>query len=617
MVFKSKKILSESVKKDLNHPGPGDYISQSINTKSFNYQKFSSTSRENFYPKNLNPGPGYYFKNNQNQNLIKPNKNKKHKTLIEKYEELFSDINNNINNNPENKNLEEKLGFNTKAIRFIVSKDKISQPGPGQYFSEVNKYYQENFINKLSDTYKSRKGTRNKNKENFTLIPSIPSKDQKYGFSILQDGNIVRKKDPNFSKTFTGEKGDTVGPGSYNTEKDNELYKSRPKWTISKDLKSTMSLLSTNLSENSRLLDSSNLISSITANKFLVDDNMKVKELTSYNISSNSFISSSNTNILNAFNKSDKEFKNKNFYFKRIPLYFTSNGFFKKGKKEIKKKKATRLSFEINSIPGPGFYIDRFKNSSFNYKSKPENLQFFGSNVKRFNYKNDTKDGRDIGDSEETKRLRHIKELPIPFSSSEDRFKSSYISKEKTTIPGPNQYIPKKMEKIRTFSNFTHFGSGEKRFSHNEFKIKKDTPGPGTYNPEKIKSHINTKKMIKSNDFKKDEHYTDRINYKIKTIEFENNKKVSSTNLKNVSFYRTNSNPHLKKSLSCRNIIPPPGLYYVDKIYKSEQVNPPFNSSSNKSPVIFSSNLNFVGPGQYKKDSYFDWNIKTFNGTFI
>ena len=58
--------------------------------------------------------------------------------------------------------------------------------------------------------------------------------------------------------------------------------------------------------------------------------------------------------------------------------------------------------------------------------------------------------------------------------------------------------------------------------------------------------------MIKSNDFKKDEHYTDRINYKIKTIEFENNKKVSSTNLKNVSFYRTNSNPHLKKSLSCR-----------------------------------------------------------------
>ena len=74
MVFKSKKLLSESVKKDLNHPGPGDYISQSINTKSFNYQKFSSTSRENFYPKNLNPGPGYYFKNNQNQNLIKPNK---------------------------------------------------------------------------------------------------------------------------------------------------------------------------------------------------------------------------------------------------------------------------------------------------------------------------------------------------------------------------------------------------------------------------------------------------------------------------------------------------------------------------------------------------------------
>ena len=619
MVFKSKKILSEEIKKDLKHPGPGDYIPQTINKKIFPNKKHSSTNRDNFYHKNLNPGPGYYFKNEKNQNQKDSNnhnnKNRKSKSLVEKYEELFSDISN-INNNTENKNIKEKLGFNTKAIRFTVSKDKIKQPGPGQYFTEINKFYHKNFLNKLNENYKPRKITRNKNKETSTLIPSIPSKDQKYGFNILEDGNITIKKSPNFSKTFTGEKGDSVGPGSYNTDINNELHKSRPKWTISKEMKSTMSLLSTNLSENSKLLDNSNLISSITANKFLVDDNMKVKELSPYNISSNTFLSSSNTNILNVFNKSDnKDIKDKNLLFKRIPLYFTSNGFFKKEKKELKKKKDSRLSFEINTTPGPGFYIDRFKNSSFNFKSVPENFQFFGSNGQRFNYKDEIKDERDIGDSEELKRLKHIKELKIPFSSSEERFKISYISAEKSLTPGPNLYIPKKLERIKSFSNYTNFGSCAKRFLQNSFNWKKFIPGPGTYNPEKIKSHINTRKMIETNYNKKDEIYLDKINYKLKTIEFENNKKASSTNLKNVSFYTTY--PRLKKSNSCTNIIPDPGAYYVDKVYKSEQVNAPFHSSSDKTPVIFSSNINRVGPGQYLKDSYFDWNKKTFNSTFI
>ena len=171
------------------------------------------------------------------------------------------------------------------------------------------------------------------------------------------------------------------------------------------------------------------------------------------------------------------------------------------------------------------------------------------------------------------------------------------------------------MERIKSFSNYTNFGSCAKRFFQNSFNWKKFIPGPGTYNPEKIKSHINTRKMIEANYNKKDEIYLDKINYKLKTIEFENNKKASSTNLKNVSFYTTY--PRLKKSNSCTNIIPDPGAYYVDKVYKSEQVNAPFHSSSDKTPVIFSSNINRVGPGQYLKDSYFDWNKKTFNSTFI
>ena len=619
MVFKSKKETSEIIKKDLYHPGPGDYLPITIKNKS--NQKFSSTGRENFYPRNFNPGPGQYFKIEKPKNKKpekKSNKETKSKINFENIKELFED------SDTDDKKPEEKLGFNIKAIRFISSKDKIEQPGPGKYFPDINKFYKTNFINKIKYNYKPRKV--NKNQAKYKLIPSIPSKDQKYGFNILEDGNIVPKKAPNFNQTFTGVKGDTVGPGSYEMDKSNELYKTRPKWTISRDTKSTFSLLSTNLSDNSRFLDNSNLLSSITANKFFIDDNLKIKELSTYNVSSNSFASHSNSNYFNNLNKSENEheliekLKNKNFYFKRIPLSYTSNGFFNKEKKENRKKKFSRLTFKINTNPGPGFYIDRFKNSSFNCKSVPESYQFFGSNSKRFNYKNILKDERDTinsADEREEIKQKKIKQLLTPFSTSEEKLKPPYILIEKSSMPSPANYFPQKIKKIKSFSNFMKFGSSAKRFiEKKEVKWKKEVPGPGTYNPEKIKSHINTRKMIKTNDYinNKNEIYIDRLNYKIKTIEFENYKKSSLTNLKVATFYRTN--PTLKESNSCKNINPPPGLYYVDKLYKPKQIIPPFNSSSSKQLVLFPSKTINVGPGQYKNDSYFDWNKKTFNITF-
>ena len=625
MVFKSKKITSEILQKDLNHPGPGDYIPQTINKKLFSHQKFSSTSRENFYPKNFNPGPGHYFKKEkekpQKQKAeIKANKdnNSKSKINFEKIQELLND------NNIDDKKPEEKLGFNIKAIRFISSKDKIEQPGPGQYFPEINKFYKTDFINKINYKYKPRKANRNQDK--YKLIPSIPSKDQKYGFNILEDGNIVPKKAPNFNQTFTGLKGDSVGPGSYEMDKSNEIYKSSPKWTISRDTKSTFSLLSTNLSDNSRFLDNSNLLSTITANKFFIDDNFNVKEFSPYNISKNSFVSLSNTNHFNNFDKSDNDyeiiekFKNKNFNFKRIPLSFNNNGFYNKERKENRKKKISRLAFAINTNPGPGFYIDRFKNSSFNCTSVPESFQFFGSNSKRFNYNYYSKDGKDtINTTDEIEEIKakKIKHKSIPFMTSEEKLKPSSILIEKSLIPGPDQYFPQKIKKIKSFSNFMKFGSNVKRFiEKKEFKWKKEIPGPGMYNPEKIKGHIKTRKMIKANDIinNKNELYIDRLNYKLKTIEHENNKKSSLTNLKIATFYRTN--PTSKNSQSCKNINPPPGLYYVDKLYKYRQIIPPFSSSAKKQLVLSTSKINKVGPGQYKNDSYFDWNKKTFNITF-
>ena len=216
-----------------------------------------------------------------------------------------------LNENTISENFGEKLGFKTTAKRF-KDNDFIT-PGPGAYFPLINKFYSTNFIKKLKYNFKPRQIVHNKYEHN--LIPSIPSKTQKYGFNILDDGKIVPKKAPNFNQTFTGEKGDTVGPGYYELKLNNEL-------------------VSTNYSDNDKFFNnnSSNLLSSITANKFYVDDNLNIKESSPYNISNYSFNSKysysnsqHNWNNLNInINKIDKEYnKSDNLNinkFKRIPL---------------------------------------------------------------------------------------------------------------------------------------------------------------------------------------------------------------------------------------------------------------------------------------------------------
>ena len=624
MVFKSKKETSEPLKKNMANPGPGEYIPQTLKKKYFIKKKLSNyknneINNNTFYSRNTNPGPGEYFQND-----------------IPKYKK-FEMISNNekpkifLNENTISENFGEKLGFKTTAKRF-KDNDFIT-PGPGAYFPLINKFYSTNFIKKLKYNFKPRQIVRNKYEHN--LIPSIPSKTQKYGFNILDDGKIVPKKAPNFNQTFTGEKGDTVGPGYYELKLNNELYKSSPQWTIAKEGKGSTSLVSTNYSDNDKFFNnnSSNLLSSITANKFYVDDNLNIKESSPYNISNYSFNSNysysnsqHNWNNLNInINKIDKEYNisdNLNINkFKRIPLTNIFHTRYNKINDENIKKDASRTFFKLNNNPGPGCYIDIFKSSSFNYAIIPENQQFFGSNSKRFNYKTKSMNDMNINhiynqeNQKENKRIKikKIKELSPPFSSSEERFKSSYIFNEKASYPSPFNYYPNKIKKAKSFSNFNKFGTNEIRFIvKKEIKMKNEIPGPGTYDPEQIKSHINTKKMILTNEYNnKIDVYKNDINYNLNTIEYKNLKKSTSTNLKNVLFNRTI--PTSKNYLNYKKISPSPGQYYKDKKYEIKQTNPPFHSSSNKIFKFTFSENNNVGPGQYNRDSYFDWNKKSFN----
>ena len=601
MVFKSKKEITELTKKDLEHPGPGDYIPKTVYRRRFFKNKITPKINEiNFHTNNNNPGPGYYF---QNENkTIRDKKNEiisnKITTLKKTYEDELEEKNNNTF---------EKLGFNIKSKRFNMTKDE--PPGPGKYFLDINKFYQTNFVNKIKEKYKLRRLNRNKPK--LDLIPSIPSKDQQYGFNILKNGDLEHKKPPNFSQTFTGEKGDTVGPSYYDISKYKELYKTSPKWSISNKLnnKDSKSLSSTNFSDNSKYLDNtSNLLSSITANKFYLDENKNVKEISKHNISCNSLGSFSNSYYLNRLKINEgnkdiiKKYKNIDTNFKRIP-------FFRNEEKEAHKKEMTKLFFKINDNPGPGAYFNGFKNSSFNFKQIPESLQFFGSSAKRFNYpiKEKTSNKENMHEEYKTKKY---KEALIPFLTSDERFK---ISKDKALFPSPNDYSPKKIKKSKSFSNFMNFGSSVARFSEIAELKKKNafpTPGPGLYNPEKIKSHINTKKIMLTKDYNnKVCIFKNDLNYDLNTIAYKNYKKSNLTNLK--------TNSPLKKSHTNESIKSSPGFYYINKEYKIQQIIPPFHSSANRTLTFHSFLKNRVGPGQYKKDSYFDWNKKSFNINYV
>ena len=109
--------------------------------------------------------------------------------------------------------------------------------------------------------------------------------------------------------------------------------------------------------------------------------------------------------------------------------------------------------------------------------------------------------------------------------------------------------------------------------------------------------------------------YKNDLNYDLNTIAYENYKKSSSINLNASVFFRTN--PPLKKSHSSENIKSSPGFYYTNKEFKIKQIIPPFHSSENRTLTFHSFLKNRVGPGQYKRDSYFDWNKKSFNINYV
>ena len=615
--------------------GPGEYLplSESKIIKS-NVAPFESNTKKFPQSNRLNtPGPGSYYKD---KDLIKTERIQNEAEF--KYlnqEEIIQQKKNKINTQNTKYNLRnnvEKLGFDIKEKRF---KEKINDiPGPGKYFNENNiraKSAKPNFITKIEKTLEK------------TLVPSIPNINDN-GFDINENNELVKIEDANDFKKFSGDNKESVGPGTYQIDDPEHWHRTGTAWSKMKSARMSTSTISTrpqtgnnnNIKFDIRILSANPKKKQKSMKKINNNQNLQIqRSKRQENIKNNNFlINNQNSNpILNAsYLKDFNDFQNKNF-------------------------------------PGPGYYIDIEKNSDFYTKSLPypENKQFFLSNMERFPYNLNTNinlgpttyflnneyynSAFNTGNIKKNKNLNKIKNAP--FNSRQKRFALFRNDKINLLSPGPGAYDPKlNIEKNNFNNNVTAFNLRQKRFGPNNSNLKwlMNTPGPGSYiNPytatgtdntvfinglyldqrkgkEILRPKSQNVRVMKKNvsngpdfgTYDADKIYTIAYNNKKKAKnQKENNEKLniafdshnSKMNLPDYDFSNKTrfNNKEIRSNIG-------PGFYYKEKNVEVKQIYPPFHDSAMK----YQENQTLeIGPGYYDPSSYFDWNKKSYNITFI
>ena len=593
IVFKEEKLKPIRPNTAL---GPGQYlpISKSAKHKK-NYAPFSSNTKK-FQPlhsgfnkqiRDATPGPGKYYNDYFKQKAEKLELISTIKQLSqdgEFFEEYFLSKDSSNNKNK----LQEKLGFDMKDFRF--KKIPNLTPGPGNYFID-----------------------KNRNNNNFL----IRSKTALY---TNNDSLIKRTKNFEAKKKLKGKK-EKLGPGSYELDNPQSWLKNGTSWSKMKSLRSNS--VKTIISKETTRPQTSFGI------------NMKINNI------------KTNNNI----------YQNK-IKFQNIMIY-------NKAKENINKKIK-----EKDNTPGPGYYIDMNKNSDFSSKSipLPLNKQFFGSDNARFednlksnfwdskyffnNNKNEIyKNSNIINISNNNKMVNNRKKAA--FISSEKRFtKISFLNQKNPYSnsdiknPGPADYDPKPINDIfkNNFNNMNNtFNFRQKRFEPlitNNITWKIQTPGPGSYiDPYTGKGTSNSvyinglhvdinrgkklskPKIKKSNSVINIKDETpgvgaynigiyDSIGYKNNVIKQKKNNIRKSSNFYESNYFKRKIENMKKNNNSL-------GLYKTKELdfMKFKQISPPFHASGKK---MKDENKGYiVSPGQYESRSYFDWNKKSYNLSYL
>ena len=628
MVFKSERNLESSID-EKNIIGPGEYYPQSsIKQFSINKEPFLTSSPRTKIEIKDTPGPGAYYQDETFINYLKNINKEKISKQNDKTNLLTIGINGNLSKILFLINTEKK-GFNIKSKRFKILNTSNEPPGPCEYFKTNNKKKNKLQNIKANELFLNKKINIIKNKDEFLKIPTIPSKENIYGFDILNNGTLIQRQNPDMYKTFTGIKDDTVGPGSYEIEKPDNWLKTGTSWSKLRSVRDcnkndfSSSLATTNYSES----------------KNNISNNMKNNGRNSRDFS--------HTNKINSFYLNDKINKNsKNKNKKTLINLIVANC-----KSNNKKKCKTVKTFESvikNVTPGPGYYYDEKASSSFKVKNLPEMRQFFGSKLSRFDIRKNTTNSLGPGyyfkeDKDPIQMNKTSSSVFVPFSSSVKRF---VFAEEKDKIPGPGDYNPSNLEKIKKLSNSAEnkFGSNEIRFNNMYNKWKQSTPGPGFYEPKKDINTYNINKNSQKgklyNNAKNDlERYsnikmnnliTNRLNNEeippiglynpgiINSIDYNIKKKIYESRNDNVAFTTTFNKKKKKKNINidCEESNLGPGYYYREKKKNDDQLSPVFHLPEFKTKSNINTDI-MVGPGDYNLNSYNDWTKKSFNINYV
>ena len=657
-VFKSEKGTNK-LKNATRDIGPGEYLPQTdIKLIKLNKEPFLSSVKRNIIHANDVPGPGAYYQDETLINYLKNIQNEKISEQNDKVHLLAK------GNNIELQTNSEKLGFLMKERRFKIEGNN-NIPGPGFYFPKISQ--KKNFsIKKIENPIEINNKLEKIRRQEFSLIPTIPSKKQTHGFEITDNGDLIQKQDPDMYKTFTGEKGDTVGPGSYEIEKPNHWLRTGTEWSkfrTTRDSKGKKRENEKNMGDGlsmttTRYSDSLGK-TGFSAGKNLSEINEGMsKTMYNYNVKDkNQGIGDNNK----------KKNMNKNIMNCRIINVKENN----------RKKPIVKETFETvikKNSPGPGYYYNQNTFSGFHKKQVPEYKQFFGSKLERFikikensplgpgtyfptkpefiNKNNDNNDNNNKNNQEILpfkERMACTMEHFAPFNLRGERFQKRHGAKH-FEVPGPGQYTIRgafsatKDKNKKFYKTFTKFGSSERRFAdRGNSKWQYDTPGPGSYLNQdtnskigKLTSYINLNNIYRGHVYNPNINNINHngniiINKKkvdivppvglyhpemIYTIDYNNRKKVvENNNIEGVAFDSGISKRNIdKKSTTGVNL--GPGYYYKEKVIKGSQKFPPFSQSSKKWPDSSTEDM-INGPGQYNLDSYFDWNKKTFNVNFV
>ena len=511
--------------------------------------------------------------------------------------------------------------FLFKSQRFKKLRSELVNPGPGSYNLIGNK----STLRKNKSLLRPSSNISLHNEPNsVSNIATIPAKKQEFGYNINNNGELVLAVDPVADFCFSGTKNNSIGPGRYDPvikEKNHCI-----RWDK----------ISGRKSDIFPGVNTENLKNEQTQNSSLVDTDI-------------SSLKSSNERYHNINKKKPKPTRMITYKTKRNPSFSQDEEDMIDFKKEF-----DFLNHKNNIISGP----KKSRNYLLNYNimrnpTKPKELQYFGSSNARDTglaliLNHNTKVGpgsyfRNTYKKFENLFLNKIQNNSWKKSKGRDDNNIHKLRRSLSNL-GPGSYnIDRSLQK-KSFNSFGNF-STEKRFDlsyllNNKIEINENgegNPGPGSYNfndlwikditklyqkPILVNVEEEVKRVTKKDENENSENKPDFNIYQnegyINIIQEKIKKKQNPYVSENMPFLSGNNRfTHINKD-NYVNI--GPGKYDLfKKGAKTRKFNPilaPFNSFEEKKPIYIKKENNNVAPGQHSKDSYFDWNKKSFNAMF-